>query len=90
MADKAVDSAMNLWAGFNVNDKVSLKVRYESVAFEAAGVDDSTRSTVYLGYTINDNLSAALETSSGDNASGEPVSGIADDDVTTVEFIGTF
>ena len=89
-ADKAVDSAMNLWAGFNVNGKLNIKARYESVAFEAAGVDDSTRTTLYATYAINDNLSAALETSSGDNASGEGVSGIADDDVTTVEFIGTF
>jgi hypothetical protein len=90
MADKAVDSAMNMWAGFNANDKVNLKVRYELVSFEAAGVDDSTRTTLYATYAISDNLSAALETSSGDNASGEAVSGIADDDVTTVEFIGTF
>jgi hypothetical protein len=89
-ADAAVDSATNLWLGFDVNDKVNVKARYESVAFEAAGVDDSTRTTVYLSYVINDNLSAALENSSGDNASAEAVSGIVDDSVTTVEFIGTF
>lgn len=89
-ADAAVDSATNLWAGFAVNDKINVKVRYESVAFEAAGVDDSTRTTFYASYTISDNLSAALENSSGDNASSEGVSGIADDDVTTLEFIGTF
>lgn len=89
-ADKAVDSATNLWVGFNVNDKVNVKARYESVSFEAAATDDSTRTTLYATYAINDNLSAALESSSGDNTSAEGISGIVDDDVTTLEFIGTF
>ena len=89
-ADVAVESAANLWVGFDVNDKVNVKARYETVSFEAAGVDDSTRTTLYASYTINDNLSAALESSSGDNASAEAVSGIVDDTVTTIEFIGTF
>ncbi|HEC20142.1 MAG TPA: hypothetical protein ENI97_12455 [Gammaproteobacteria bacterium] len=90
IADKVVDSAANLWLGFDVNDKLNLKARFESVSFEATGMDDSTRTTVYATYAINDNLSAALENSSGDNASGEPVSGIVDDSITTLEFIGTF
>ncbi|NOX92700.1 MAG: hypothetical protein GXP18_09715 [Gammaproteobacteria bacterium] len=88
-ADNIVDSATNLWAGFAVNSKVSVKVRYESVAFEGGG-DDSTKTTLYASYSVEDNLLVALETSSGDNGSGEGVSGIADDDVTTLEFIGTF
>jgi len=89
-ADNYVDSAVNLWAGFDVHTKVNVKVRYESVAFDVTGADDSTRTTLYATYTIEDNLSVALETSSGDNGSGDPFSGIADDDVTTLEFIGTF
>jgi len=89
-ADVAVESAVNLWVGFDVNDKVNVKARYETVSFEASGVDDSTRTTLYASYTINDNLSAALESSSGDNASAEAVSGIVDDSVTTLEFIATF
>ncbi len=88
-ADKAVDSAANLWVGFNINDKANVKARYETVSF-AAGGDDSTKTTLYATYVINDNLSAALESSSGDNTSGEAISGIANDDVTTLEFIGTF
>ena len=90
LADNIVDSAANVWAGFDVSDKLNLKVRYETVAFETSGVDDSTRTTLYATFGINDNLSVALETSSGDNGSGEAASGIADDDVSTLEFIGTF
>lgn len=91
-ADVAVESAINLWVGFDVNDKVNVKARYETVSFEAAGVDDSTRTTLYASYTINDNLSAALESSTGstDSVVADAISGIVDDSVTTLEFIGTF
>ena len=89
-AEAAVDSAANVWVSFDINDKINVKARHETVSFEAAGVDDSSRTTLYASYAINDNLSAALESSTGDNASAEAVSGIVDDGVTTLEFIGTF
>ncbi len=90
MADKAVDTAYNVWAGFAVNDKAAIKARYEAVSFENSAVDDSTRMTVYGSYDIEDNLSVALQYSSGDNASGEAVSGIMDDTAVRLQFLGTF
>ncbi len=98
-ADNAVDSAANLWVGFNANEKVTIKARYETVAFEANGVDDSTKTTLHVSYAISDNLLVALETSQGDADTTVPVvvsdfltdvTGIVDDNVTTLEFIGTF
>lgn len=91
-AANVIESAANLWVGFDVNDKVNVKARYETVSFDAAGVDNSTRTTLYASYTINDNLSAALESSTGsvDSVVADGFSGIVDDSVTTLEFIGTF
>jgi len=90
-ADNAVDSATNFWVGFDVSNKVNVKARYEMLAFEANGVDDSTRTTLYGTYAIEENLSVALEWSAGDtDATQDGTFGIADDDVTTLEFIGTF
>jgi len=90
-ADNIVDNATNLWVGFDVNNKVNVKARYEMLAFEANGIDDSSRITLYGTYAIEENLSVALEWSAGDtDASQDGTFGIADDDVTTLEFIGTF
>ena len=91
-AEAAVDSAANVWVSFDINDKINVKARYETVSFEAAGVDDSSRTTLYASYAINDNLSAALESSTGstDDVVADAISGIVDDGVTTLEFIGTF
>jgi len=96
-ADKIVESATNLWVGFDVNNKMNVKARYETVSFDLAGVEDATKTTVYGTYTINNNLSAALEHSIGSNdnagATGvlvNAVTGVVDDNVTTLEFIGTF
>lgn len=96
-AANIVDSATNLWVGFDVSDKVNVKARYETVAFEGTGVDDATKTTLYATYAIAKNLSAALEHSTGSNdnagAVGALVSGVTgviDDTTTTIEFIGTF
>ncbi len=90
-ADNAVDTATNLWVGFDVNNKINVKARYETIAFEANGIDDSTRTTLYGTYAINDNLSAALEWSAGEtDIATNGTLGIIDDDTTIVEFIGTF
>jgi len=90
-ADNIVDSAVNLWVGFNANEKVTIKARYETIAFEANGVDDSTKTTLHAAYSIEDNLLVALEWSDSDtDATQVGVFGIADDSVTTLEFIGTF
>lgn len=90
-ADNIVDSATNLWVGFDVNNKVNVKARYEVVAFEANGVDDSTRTSLYGTYAIKDNLSVALEWSAGEtDVSQDGTFGVADDDTTILEFIGTF
>lgn len=90
MADAGVDTAYNVWAGFAINDKAAIKARYEAVSFENTAIDDTTRMTVYGSYDIEENLSVALQYSSGDNASGEAVSGIMDDTAVRLQFIGTF
>lgn len=91
-AEVAVDSAANVWVSFDINDKINVKARYETVSFEAAGVDESTRTTLYASYVINGNLSVALESSTGstDDVVADAISGIVDDGVTSLEFIGTF
>ena len=90
-ADNIVDNATNLGVGFDVSTKVTVKARYELLAFEANGIDESSRITLYGTYAIEENLSVALEWSAGDtDASQDGTFGIADDDVTTLEFIGTF
>ncbi len=96
VADNAVDSAANLWVGFNATEELTVKVRYETVAFEANGVDDSTKTTLHAAYSIEDNLLVALEWSDGETdtdnlgVSTDATSGIMNDSVTTLEFIGTF
>jgi hypothetical protein len=92
-ADNIVDSATNLWVRFDVSDNMNVKVRHETVAFEDASWNDVSKTTVYGTYAINGNLSAALEFSKGSDDNGlglEAVTGIVDDSVTTLEFIGTF
>ncbi len=90
MADKAVDSAGNLWGSYAIGDKAAIKARYEVVSFEANGTDDSTRMTIYGSYNVEENLLVALEYSDGENTSGEAITGIIDDSTITLEFIGTF
>jgi len=95
-ADNIVDSASTLWVGYNINDKITVKARYEMVAFEANDVDDSTKTTLHAAYSIEDNLLVALEWSDGETdtditgMSTDATSGIMNDSVTTLEFIGTF
>ncbi len=100
MADKIIDNSYNLWAGFAINDKAAIKARYEAVDLEAKNTDTITKYTVYGTYTINDNLSAALEYNQGDLGNNgkaysgtslvQNVTGIIDDSTITLEFIGTF
>jgi hypothetical protein len=97
-AENIVDSATNLWLRFDVNSKMNVKLRYETVSFEnagiTAGVDDASKTTVYATYAINDNLTTALEYSNGSNNNGgalvTAVTGVVDDSVTTLQFIGKF
>ncbi len=91
IADNIVDNAVNLWVGFNASEELTIKARYETLAFEANGVDDSTKTTLHAAYSIDENLLVALEWSTSDtDASQVGAFGIADDDVTTLEFVGTF
>ncbi len=98
MADKAVDSAYNLWGSYAITDQIAVKARYEAVDLEASGADTATKYTLYGSYAIEDNLLLALEYSQGDlgnNEDGNPATrdelfGIADDSTITLEFIGTF
>ncbi len=91
MADNIVDNAVNLWVGFEATPEVTIKARYETVAFEANGTDDSTKTTLHAAYSIEDNLLVALEWSDSDTDAGQVGTfGFADDSVTTLEFVGTF
>ncbi len=90
-ADNIVDNAVNLWVGFEATPEVTIKARYETVAFEANGTDDSTKTTLHAAYSIEDNLLVALEWSDSDTDAGQVGTfGFADDSVTTLEFVGTF
>ncbi len=90
-ADNIVDNAVNLWVGFEATPEVTIKARYETVAFEANGTDDSTKTTLHAAYSIEENLLVALEWSDSDTDAGEVGTfGFADDSVTTLEFVGTF
>ncbi|MCF6256817.1 MAG: porin [Gammaproteobacteria bacterium] len=91
-ADNVVDNAVNLWVGFEASPEITVKARYETVAFEANGVDDSTKITLHAAYSIEDNLLVALEWSDGetDDTTQDAISGIINDNTTTLEFVGTF
>jgi hypothetical protein len=67
----------------------------------SAGVKDVSSTTIYASYQAAKNLAIGLEVSSGDNSNfntttntdstiAQPVSGIGDGSVATLEFIATF
>ncbi|MBN4058231.1 hypothetical protein JYT55_00600 [Mariprofundus ferrooxydans] len=88
-----IDLAYNVTAKFAVNDALSVHGRYESVAWDTAVAGGtSTKTTIYAGYSLADNLAVALESSSStsNNALDGAVTGISGTSETTVEFIATF
>lgn len=92
VADKIVDSAYAMWAGYTFGTTgFGVKARYEAVGWEASGAEDSKRTTLYGSYQVAKNLSAALEIADGDDKNPQTaVTGIAADQTMTLEFIATF
>lgn len=104
-AEEIVDAAYNVWGGYDFGNGFGVKVRYDSVGWTntglSAGVKDVSSTTVYASYQAAKNLAIGLEVSSGDNGNfntttntdstiAQPVSGIGDGSVATLEFIATF
>jgi len=90
-AENLVDSASTFWARYDITDKVAVKARYELVAFEETGIDDSTRTTLYTSYAVEKNLSVALQWSDSDTDVARVGNfGIMNDSVTLLNIIGKF
>ena len=95
-ASNIVDTAYTIWGGYTFGD-FNFKVRTETVTWEATGSKDHDATTFYASYAANENLSIALEIKDGDQGlavasgnSAHAVTGVAQDGVTTLEFIATF
>jgi len=82
-ADNVVDSAMEFGVGYAITPKISAYARYDAVAYEADGMDDTTSITVYGSYQLTPNLLVSAEYYSFDD-------GNETDDVAGLEFIATF
>ena len=93
-ADKIVDAAYAVWAGYNFGTSgFGVKARYENVGWtdEFSTAGDSKRTTLYASYQVAKNLSAALEIADGDDKNPvSAVTGITRDNTTTLEFIASF
>jgi hypothetical protein len=100
---KVIDSAYEFWAGYDFGNGFGVKVRQEAVAWEASGVDDVTRTSFNISYQAASNLSIILESASGDGittssgidtlagaGTGKTVTGVQQDNLTTLELVGTF
>jgi len=82
-ADNVVDSAIGLTGSYMIMDGLDASLRYDVVSYEADNTDDTTSTTVAVGYKIADNLKAKVEWTSFDN-------GDDTDDSGQVKFIATF
>lgn len=93
--EEVVESAFNVFAGYDFGNGFGAKVRYEQVEWDLGNTDDTTATTLYASYAVAKNLSVALEHKIGDvDTANRPtttaVAGINDGDLTTLEFIATF
>ncbi|MFQ5470094.1 MAG: hypothetical protein ACE5EH_07270 [Gammaproteobacteria bacterium] len=96
-ADAIVDMAYSIWGGFHAG-MFDIKLRYDSLAWEASGMEDVTATTFHVGFEAAENLEIALEVVSADNAQSsganqtlaDAVSGFHDENETLLEIIGTF
>lgn len=97
-ADNVVDSALEVYANYDVGNGVGVGARYESVAWEnGMGLgQDTTRTTVNVSYQVASNLKAVLEIASGDVASAPnmattaAVSGVSDQNTTMLGLVAKF
>jgi len=93
-ASNTVDSVYSIDVGYDVGNGLTAALRYDNVRFSTdTGLDDPSSTTISIGYAMNDNLLAILESTSGDNSNTggtDVASGIIEGTVTTIEFVGTF
>lgn len=87
IGDVGVDSAYELMVDYMMGPW-GVGARIESVSYEAAGVQDSERTTIHGSYEVAKNLVAILEVADGDEVN--PAFGIQAESVTTLELIATF
>jgi len=93
-----VNSAYNVWGGYDFGNGIGAKLRYDSVSWASdAKLEDVTSFTYYVSYQAAKNLAIALETSNGYNRNldaaatrSAAITGIGDGYVVTLELIGTF
>jgi hypothetical protein len=95
-----IDSAYNVWLGYDFGHGFGAKVRYDSVTYTGSAVKDESATTLHLSYHAASNLDVALEFTSGDNPNlkkvagvgqgVDPITGIGDGATSTLEFIAIF
>jgi len=61
LPSEIIDSGLMLMANYQVNPKLSGTLRYDMVAYDGSGVDDTTSLTIAGLYSIEDNLFANAE-----------------------------
>ena len=93
-ADEIIDAAYELSGKYTLPMGLGFGLRFEAVEW-ADDLDDSERMTFHVSYQVASNLTAILEVADGDHddaavALASEVSGIAEDNLTTLEFIATF
>ena len=81
-ADELVDSAYDIWAGYNFGAGFGVNVRISEIEDAAANTTEMTAFNV--SYKVASNLKAVLEAQSTD------VSGGDSSDLTTLKFVATF
>ncbi len=98
-----VDNALGLMANYTVSDQLSATVRYDTVGYEASGVDNTSSITLAVGYLLEKNLGVNFEiklqndpNDPNDVAIIDPNTGttangiIGDGDIIGLEFVATF
>lgn len=87
---KVIDSAYEIMVDYTY-DKFGVGVRTENVSWEAAGAQDSERTSFLVSYKVASNMKAVLEVADGDNANPmTSVTGIQADGLTKLKLLATF
>ena len=86
-AGKIVDSAYDIWVGYDFGNGLGAKFRASDIDYTtASGAADTDATSIYLSYQAASNLSAAIEFRTDSVATP----GVADTDTTLLELIATF
>lgn len=97
LADALVDNAMGLTFNYQFNEQAGATFRYDTVSYEANGVDATTTITLAASYMVEKNLSVNVEMRMQDDPNDPDTPGavtkegiIGDGDIIALEFVASF